>query len=192
MHRDRSVSRTASLCAWSVAAVLAVCSASAQDQRKPSEVKPVFEKDVQPILQSNCVGCHGPATKMKDLDLSTFSGVMKGSESGAVITPGKPAESALFVNVEQGKMPQGGKRLPADKIAVIREWIDAGAPSTVQASASVHSEPLTEDDVFPDPPSALHAVSWPQATGGRPRPAHPCRRAQGRQVGSRGRPRKPG
>ena len=66
---------------------------------------------------------------MMQLDLSTFEGVMKGGESGRVITPGKPQQSRLFELVEKGAMPKGGKQLPADRIAVIREWIEAGALS---------------------------------------------------------------
>jgi hypothetical protein len=107
-----------------------------------------FESGVLPIFQANCVPCHGSQVKMQQLDLSTFEAVMKGGESGRVITPGKPQESRLVELVEKGAMPKGGKPLPADKIAVIRAWIEAGAPS---ASKSAHaaSESVTEDDVMP-------------------------------------------
>lgn len=107
-----------------------------------------FEAGVLPIFQANCVGCHGSAVKMQQLDLSTFEAVMKGGESGRVIAPGKPEESRLIELVEKGAMPKGGKPLPADKIAVIRAWIEAGAPS---ASKSAHAtaESVTEDDILP-------------------------------------------
>ena len=66
---------------------------------------------------------------MKELDLSTFAGVMKGSEAGAVVTAGTPQESRLYEMVEKGAMPKGGKPLSSEQIAILREWIEAGAPS---------------------------------------------------------------
>ena len=57
-------------------------------------VKPVsFETDVQPVLMAKCTVCHGADTRVKEMNLSTLDGVMKGSESGPVVIPGKPDES---------------------------------------------------------------------------------------------------
>src|SRR5712691_9994480 len=68
----------------------------------------VFETAVLPVFQTSCVPCHGTAVKMKELDLSTFAGVIKGGDDGPVITPGKPQESRLYEMVEKGMMPKGG------------------------------------------------------------------------------------
>jgi len=87
-------------------------------------------------------------SKLKELDLSTYTGVMKGSEAGPVIVPGKSQESRLFELIEKGAMPKGGKPLPPDQIAIIRDWIDSGAQSRshqIDAAAG----PVTEDDVIP-------------------------------------------
>ena len=107
-----------------------------------------FEGNVQPILQANCVPCHGQRVKMKELDLSTFAGIMKGSESGTVVTPGAPQESRLYEMVQKGAMPKGGKPLAAEQVAILREWIQAGARSRSQSAEST-AEPVTEDDVLP-------------------------------------------
>ena len=56
-----------------------------------------FETDVLPILKANCVQCHGTETRMKEMNLSTLEGVMKGSESGPVVILGKPDETTLEV-----------------------------------------------------------------------------------------------
>lgn len=107
-----------------------------------------FEANVLPIFQANCVPCHGPALKMKELDLSTIGGVMKGSEAGAVVIPKTPLESRLYQMVDKGAMPKGGKPLSSAEVAIIREWIEAGAPSGLQTAESTGA-PVTEDDVLP-------------------------------------------
>src|SRR5882762_6829542 len=92
--------------------------------------KPVnFESDILPIFQASCVPCHGSTVKMKDLDLSTLAGVMKGSDAGPVMEPGNPDESRLYKMVQTGAMPKGGKPLAEDRVAVIREWIEGAEKS---------------------------------------------------------------
>src|ERR1041385_7084579 len=54
---------------------------------------PLFKTEILPVLEKNCVGCHGPQQKMARLDLSSFTGMMEGSSSGPVIAPGKPERS---------------------------------------------------------------------------------------------------
>ena len=82
-----------------------------------------FEADPQPIFATNCTGCHGPNTKIKEMNLSRLDGVMKGSESGPVIVPGKPDESRLYQVVRDGKMPLGKTPLTEQELAAIRTWI---------------------------------------------------------------------
>ena len=50
---------------------------------------------------------------MKELDLSRLSTVLKGSESGPVVVPGRASESKLYRLIESGSMPpdrEGGFR----------------------------------------------------------------------------------
>src|SRR5580704_4706147 len=86
---------------------------------------PLFKSEVLPVLEKNCVKCHGDQKKMAGLDLSTFSGVMAGGSSGPVIAPGKPERSLLWKMVETDKMPMGGKLTAADK-QLIRTYIEQG------------------------------------------------------------------
>ena len=62
---------------------------------------------------------------MGGLDLSTFAGMMKGSSSGPVIAPGKPAHSLLWLLVEGGQMPVGGKISAAQK-QTLKAYIEQG------------------------------------------------------------------
>ena len=67
---------------------------------------------------------------------------MKGGYSGPVILPGKASESKLMHRVMGVKgvlaMPPAGPRLSAAEIALLRDWIDAGAiwPDTGDAVSS--------------------------------------------------------
>jgi hypothetical protein len=108
----------------------------------------VFENRVLPIFQASCVPCHGSALKTRELDLSTFAGVIKGGDDGPVVAPGKPQESRLYEMVEKGTMPKGGKPLAPSQIASIREWIEAGARSG-SATPEPSIGPVTENDVLP-------------------------------------------
>jgi hypothetical protein len=86
---------------------------------------PLFKTEILPVLEKNCVSCHGPAQKMAKLDLSSFNGLMEGSSSGPVIAPGKPERSLLWMLIETDKMPQGGKLTVAEK-QLIKSYIQYG------------------------------------------------------------------
>ncbi|HKQ38741.1 MAG TPA: c-type cytochrome domain-containing protein, partial [Verrucomicrobiae bacterium] len=91
-----------------------------------------------------CFDCHEAKEPEGKLVLESFDTVMKGGESGAVIVPGKSAESLLLKLVDGGIerdgkkiiMPPGKrKKLTPEEIATIKSWIDSGAkkPEGVRA-----------------------------------------------------------
>ena len=86
-----------------------------------------YTRQVAPIFRSRCAECHGATTKEAGLDLSTYEAAMKGSEYGTVIEAGDAAASLLIEMVVAGEMPQDADPLPAEEIALIRAWIQAGA-----------------------------------------------------------------
>jgi mono/diheme cytochrome c family protein len=88
-----------------------------------------FARDVAPIFADSCVECHGGAKTRAGLDLTSYVGLMSGSQEGAVIFPGNPQESVLLQQVVDGAMPKRGPKLPPEKIEVISDWIAAGAPN---------------------------------------------------------------
>ncbi len=95
-----------------------------------------FAKEVAPILETRCVRCHSAEKSKGGLSLSTKSGFLKGGDSGAVVIAGKPDESLLITAVSGRKpeMPAEGTPLTAREVAMLREWIAAGAilPETLQ------------------------------------------------------------
>ena len=89
----------------------------------------LFEKQIRPLLIEHCLKCHGPDKQEGGLNLATRESLVKGGDSGAAIVAGKPAASLLMEAVEylsEPKMPPSGK-LPAEKIAQLRRWIETGA-----------------------------------------------------------------
>lgn len=119
--------------------------------------KPSFRDDIRPLLEAKCFRCHGGKTRRKDLDLTSPAGILKGSESGSVIAPGKPDESLLFAKVLSGKMPPAKKdRLNDTEVETIRRWIVGGAQfgpmagDATDVGTLTKSDPdVTQADVFP-------------------------------------------
>ncbi|NNC89469.1 MAG: hypothetical protein HKN82_13510 [Akkermansiaceae bacterium] len=89
-----------------------------------------FEKDVLPILESNCLECHCDKKEKGDLNLEPHR-IAKHIGSGEVIQPGKSTES-LMIRVMQtddpdSRMPPKGSRVSDKDIAVLKLWIARGA-----------------------------------------------------------------
>lgn len=84
-----------------------------------------FENKIRPILADNCYSCHSrQSARVKGgLLLDTREGVLKGGDSGPAIKPGNVEQSLLIKAVrydgEKLRMPPKGKKLAAEKIAVI-------------------------------------------------------------------------
>lgn len=95
-----------------------------------------FNRDIRPILAENCFTCHGPDKNKRKggLRLDLAEEATRKLDSGArAIVPARPSESRLLAVVstddDDDRMPptKTGKRLTADQIALIREWIAQGA-----------------------------------------------------------------
>ena len=91
----------------------------------------VFDRDIQPILETHCYECHGAKKTKAKLRLDRRAAAMKGGETGVAIVPGD-SEHSLMVRRLLGldgddRMPKDGDPVPAAQIALIRAWIDQGA-----------------------------------------------------------------
>ncbi|HEX4945760.1 MAG TPA: PSD1 and planctomycete cytochrome C domain-containing protein [Blastocatellia bacterium] len=101
-----------------------------------------FTRDIQPIFNTHCVSCHGAKKAAGQLRLDNKASAMKGGISGAIILPGNANASILLTRVTgsdgQAKMPLGGEPLNPEQIALLRQWINAGAiwPSTDESPIS--------------------------------------------------------
>src|SRR5688572_36236 len=133
---------------------------------------------IDAIFVERCVECHESQEPEGKLVLETYGALMKGGESGAVIVPGKSAESLLVKLIEgvekDGKkkiMPPGKReKLKTNEVALIRAWIDAGAKPPADERPKELVVPKIAPKVAPrraihalvyDPKSRLVAIGMP-------------------------------
>jgi ankyrin repeat protein/mono/diheme cytochrome c family protein len=105
-----------------------------------------FQRDVQPILDEHCYGCHGPEKQMNGYRLDRRRDALVGGTI-TVIAPGSADASRLYlrlIGTRFGRqMPLEG-HLTAAQIDVIKRWIDQGAEWPDSASGETPAAPLDE------------------------------------------------
>ena len=110
---------------------------------------PDFAKEVRPILERSCFGCHGPEKQKNGYRLDVRDIAIKGGDSGErAIVPHDAKASPLihFVSGEDEEMRMPPKksdkpRLTAAEVETLRAWIDAG-PAWPEELAGPKSEKL--------------------------------------------------
>jgi uncharacterized membrane protein len=102
-----------------------------------------YGKHINPILDANCVTCHGAGEVKAGLRLDSYELLMKGGKDGPVIVPGKPDNSLLLQRVtlpasHKQFMPAEGKPpLKPEEIQWITAWVEQGASPTATALAGI-------------------------------------------------------
>jgi WD40 repeat protein len=104
---------------------------AAEEAGKKDTSEPVsYFKQIRPVLQRQCQGCHQPATKQADLMLTSYESFKAGGHSGPAFVPRDPDKSLVMAYLKgdrQPRMPLGGDPLTADQIGFFQRWIEAGA-----------------------------------------------------------------
>jgi Tfp pilus assembly protein PilF len=84
---------------------------------------PTFDKDVAPIVYSNCAPCHRPG-EVAPFSLLTYADVVKHADNIVRETSKRHMPPWL---PDHGEFPiLGERRLRADQIDTIRQWVEAG------------------------------------------------------------------
>ncbi|MAF23346.1 MAG: hypothetical protein CMP26_12190 [Roseibacillus sp.] len=94
-----------------------------------------FNRDIRPILSSNCFLCHGPdaADRKADLRLDTREGAIKLNKGIRAINPEKLAESEFLYRItsededEVMPPPNSHRALNTEQKALLKRWILSGA-----------------------------------------------------------------
>lgn len=95
-----------------------------------------YSRHINPVLDANCVTCHGEGKVKGGLRVDSYELLMKGGKDGAAIVPGKPEQSLLLERVtlpsdHKKFMPAEGKpSLKSEEIAWIKAWVLQGASPT--------------------------------------------------------------
>jgi len=111
-----------------------------------------FEKDMAPLFQQRCAPCHfpdGPKKPKGKFDMTSYALLMEGGENGAAITPGNLESSPLVAMIEWTAEPfmppqEKFKQLPPEEIALIKQWILAGAPGGSESVPETPATPVAE------------------------------------------------
>src|SRR4051812_17843264 len=97
---------------------LAATTTAALAKGTPEQIE-FFEKNVRPVLVEQCYSCHGPDKQKAELRVDSLSALLKGSDGGPVVVPGKPEDSALIKSIKHigdSKMPEKKPKMPAVQI----------------------------------------------------------------------------
>lgn len=90
-----------------------------------------FTKDVAPLINEKCVGCHGATGQSGGLRLDNFAGWIKGGRSGQLLTAGSPQQSLLLFRMATSdtsiRMPKEEDPIDREKLAIVANWISQGA-----------------------------------------------------------------
>ena len=93
-----------------------------------------YLREIKPLLTQHCVRCHGAQKEEAGLRLDTADALRLGGSSGSLIRRPGGRESLLLAVVtgthdDIPAMPYKKPALVAEEIALLRAWVDAGAPS---------------------------------------------------------------
>ena len=112
-HPPPPLRRRLAACVLALAAPLA-CAA-------PADTTALFEKEVRPILEEHCFGCHGDGEKKGQVAFDAFP-------STAELARQTDLWMSVLTNIRAGLMPPAKEpRLPAAARHVLEGWIKSGA-----------------------------------------------------------------
>src|SRR5438094_3673100 len=164
MKRVLAISVAAFFWACSGAVLAKITPEQARGLPPPAGHKIDFAKEINPILESSCIKCHGRGRTKGDFSIESRDALLKGGESGPALVPGKSAESHLIELVAgvdpDNVMPQKGKRLSSEQIGLLRAWIDQGA-SWDPSISFAKPPPVNLLPRKPDLPAARKGVTHP-------------------------------
>ena len=134
---------------------------SSAEDKPAAPAGPVsFYRQVRPVLQRHCSGCHQPAKAGGKLILTSYAGTKAGGEQGIGFEPGKPEESLLveFISGDKPAMPKNAPPLSKDQVGLIRQWVTEGAKDDTPAEAQDTITP-EHPPVYNSPP-VISAVAY--------------------------------
>ena len=108
------------------------------DAQEAAPARPIsFYRQVRPILQRHCSGCHQPAKQGGSLQLISYDLFKKGGETGPSFVVGNPDESNIVKQISGAKpeMPLNSDPLTPKQVGTIRDWIAQGAVDDTPAAA---------------------------------------------------------
>ena len=154
----------------SIFSVLAALIPSLAQAQAPANAV-TYKDHVLPVLRKHCLNCHNADKATSDLNVATYAALMAGGSSGESVKPGSPDQSLLYrvtAHEVEPRMPPKGPKIPDADLAILKKWIEIGAPETAVGAAKAATRKVDIDPVSislgkpdgpPPMPSSLPAVS---------------------------------
>jgi hypothetical protein len=90
-----------------------------------------YERDIKPLLHERCYACHGALKQKAGLRLDTVGLMRQGGDEGDILAGAAPLIVQRVTATDKHDLmpPEGeGARLSEEQVALLQEWIAAGAP----------------------------------------------------------------
>lgn len=126
------------------------------DDKLPGAVS--YYKDVRPILQQHCQGCHQPAQAKGGYVMTSYVDLFKKTDNDvAGIVPHNVKASEVYKQItpqngEKPAMPRGKEALSTTDVGIIKNWIEQGAKDDTPASAKLLAVDADHPPVYEQPP----------------------------------------
>src|SRR5260370_28539537 len=153
----RLLRRLALACAFfACAAIAGIGQDPAKKDKAPDKVS--YYKDVRPLFQQHCQGCHQPTKAQGGYVMTDFAELLKKTETGEIgVVPGQPEKSILYRQMvpQDGKpaaMPRGKDPLIGRDVMIVKRWIEQGALDDTPASAKLLAVDSDRPPVYELPP----------------------------------------
>lgn len=109
-----------------------------------------FTKEIAPLINEKCIGCHGASMQCGNLRLDTFAGWVKGGKSGPLLTVGNPKQSLILFRMgtpdKAIRMPKDEEPIDREKLITMANWITQGANFDGESQEVVLSKLRTKKD----------------------------------------------
>jgi Tol biopolymer transport system component len=143
------------VCLFLLCAAVSPLAGAADPTLKTTPVS--FFKDVRPIFQLNCQGCHQPAKAQGGYIMTDYASLLaKGDGDKFGVVPGKPEQSYLLdeIRAKDGKseMPKNGTPLKTEQYKLIEDWIRQGAIDDTPVGAKAKLIDAEHPPVYQSPP----------------------------------------
>jgi mono/diheme cytochrome c family protein len=125
-----------------------------------------YGKQIQTILDANCVACHGAGKTEGDFRMDSYALLMKGGKDGPVVLPHNAQGSILLERItlpadNKHFMPAEGRPpLKSEEIARIHAWIEQGASLEAGSAAGIATEQRVSD--LPPQPVGDYTALMPE------------------------------
>jgi mono/diheme cytochrome c family protein len=129
-----------------------------------AQEKVTYTDHMLPIIEQHCANCHNPDKKKGDLVLTSYTALLKGGGSGAVVVSGNVDGSKIWkavTHAEDPTMPPNKPKLADKELDVFRKWIAgglleaSGSKAVVAARSSIDLTMKTSTTGRPDGPPPM-------------------------------------